>query len=292
MTFQASVRPAESLVGRPRGVRFERIATYAILTAFSVVAVYPVLSIVLLALHQPNEPVTGFSVPQDPTLENFARAWTEGRFAEALLTSTIVAVAVVVTSVVLSVLAGYALGAMRFPGATLIFYVLVTGLIIPYESLVIPLYHIFRSARLTDSYAALILPQIGVSVCLGTFWMRAFFRSAPRSVIEAARVDGAGHLRTLVAVLVPMATPAILTLAVLLFMYTWNDFLLALVMNPRGTLFTAPLALTFFAGSQRTTDQTVVAAAAVLVALPVVLAYAVLQRQFIRGFLTGAVKGE
>jgi raffinose/stachyose/melibiose transport system permease protein len=122
--------------------------------------------------------------------------------------------------------------------------------------------------------------------------MRAFFRSAPRSIIESARVDGAGHFRTLVAILVPQATPAILTLSVLLFMYTWNEFLLALVMNPRGTLLTAPLALTFFAGSQRTTDQTVVAAAAVLVALPVVIAYALLQRQFIRGFLSGAVKGE
>ncbi|HEV8516777.1 MAG TPA: carbohydrate ABC transporter permease [Candidatus Limnocylindrales bacterium] len=273
-------------------VRLERGATYLILAAFSLLAVYPIVSIVLLAFHRRNEPVTGFSIPSQPTLDNFGRAWTEGRFGDGLLTSAIVASTVVLASVVLSVLSGYALGTMRFPGATLIFYVLVSGLIIPYESLVIPLYHIFRAARLTDSYPALILPQIGVSVCLGTFWMRAFFRSAPRSVIEAARVDGAGHLRTLVGILVPQAVPAILTLAVLLFMYTWNDFLLALVMNPRGTLLTAPLALTFFAGSQRTTDQTVVAAAAVLVALPVVLAYAVLQRQFIRGFLSGAVKGE
>lgn len=272
-------------------VRLERALTYAILGAFSFLAVYPILSIVLLAMHRRGEPVTGFSIPSQPTLDNFARAWTEGRFGEGLSTSVIVAVSVVAASVALSVLSGYALGTMRFPGATVIFYVLVSGLIIPYESLVIPLYHLFRGLRLTDSYAALILPQIGVSVCLGTFWMRAFFRSAPRSIIEAARVDGAGHLRILGAILVPQAMPAILTLAVLLFMYTWNDFLLALVMNPRGTLLTAPLALTFFAGSQRTTDQTVVAAAAVLVALPVVIAYAALQRQFIRGFLGGAVKG-
>ena len=140
------------------------------------------------------------------------------------------------------------------------------------------------------SLPALILPQIGVSVSLGTFWMRAFFRSAPRSVIEAARVDGAGSLRTLTGVLVPAARPAILTLAVLIFMYTWNEFLLALVMNPSGKVYTAPLALSFFAGSQRITDQTVVAAGAVLVAVPVILFYVVLQRQFIRGFLTGAVR--
>ena len=141
-----------------------------------------------------------------------------------------------------------------------------------------------------DSLPALILPQIGVSVTLGTFCMRGFFRSTPRSITEAARVDGAGHFRTLVGVLLPSALPATLTLSVLIFMYTWNDFLLALVMNPSGRVFTAPLALSFFAGAQRTSDQTVVAAAAVLVAIPVILFYVFLQRQFVRGFLTGAVK--
>lgn len=268
----------------------ERTLTHGLLIVFSLVSVYPVVSIALLALSHRTDLVTGFSIPLSPTLDNFEQAWTAGRLSAGLVNSTMVTVVVVVASVTLSVLSGYALGTMRFPGSTLIFFVLMTGLIIPYESLIIPLYQLFKGWRMTDSLPALILPQIGVSVCLGTFWMRSFFRSAPRSLLEAARVDGAGHLRTLVAVLVPSAIPAILTLSVLIFMYTWNDFLLALVMNPSGRVLTAPLALTFFAGSQRTTDQTVVAAAAVLVALPVVFAYVVLQRHFIRGFLTGAIK--
>lgn len=269
---------------------FERVATHALLIVFAIVAVYPLVSIVLLALSPASDIVTGFHVPSAPTLDNLARAWDEGRFGEALLNSAIVAIAVVVVSVVLSVLSGYALGTMHFPGSTLIFFVLMTGLIIPYESLIIPLYQLFKGWLLLDSLPALILPQIGVSVTLGTFWMRGFFRSTPPSITEAARVDGAGHLRTLLGILVPVALPAILTLSVLVFMYTWNDFLLALVMNPSGRVFTAPLALSFFAGSQRTTDQTVVAAAAVLVALPVIIFYILLQRQFVRGFLTGAVK--
>ncbi|MFV2063073.1 MAG: carbohydrate ABC transporter permease [Chloroflexota bacterium] len=269
---------------------FERVSTHFLLIIFAVIAVYPLISIVSLALTPPNETVTGFSIPSQPTLDNFATAWRDGRFDEALLNSAIVAFSVVIVSVVLSVLAGYALGTMRFPGATLIFFVLMVGLIIPYESLIIPLYQMFRGWRLLDSLPALILPQIGVSVTLGTFWMRGFFRSTPRSITEAARVDGAGHLRTLRSILVPTAWPAILTLSVLIFMYTWNDFLLALVMNPSGRVFTAPLALSFFAGSQRTSDQTVVAAAAVLVAIPVIIFYVFLQRQFVRGFLTGAVK--
>lgn len=269
---------------------FERVGTHFLLIIFAVVAVYPLISIVMLAITPRTDIVTGFQIPSSPTLDNFDTAWTDGRFGEALLNSAIVALTVVVVSVTLSVLSGYALGTMRFPGAGLIFVLLMTGLIIPYESLIIPLYQMFRGWRLLDSLPALILPQIGVSVTLGTFWMRGFFRSTPRSITEAARVDGAGHFRTLVSILVPTAWPAILTLSVLIFMYTWNDFLLALVMNPSGRVFTAPLALSFFAGAQRTSDQTVVAAAAVLVAIPVIIFYVILQRQFVRGFLTGAVK--
>jgi raffinose/stachyose/melibiose transport system permease protein len=263
---------------------FERISTHALLIVFAIIAVYPLVSILALALTPSKDIVTGFAIPASPTLDNFSTAWDGARFDQALLNSAVVALTVVVVSVVLSVLSGYALGTMRFPGSSILFVLLMTGLIIPYESLVIPLYQLFRGWNLLDSLPALILPQIGVSVSLGTF------RSAPRSVIEAARVDGAGSFRTLTGVLVPAARPAILTLSVLIFMYTWNEFLLALVMNPSGKVYTAPLALSFFAGSQRITDQTVVAAAAVLVALPVILFYVVLQRQFIRGFLTGAVR--
>jgi raffinose/stachyose/melibiose transport system permease protein len=269
---------------------FERVGTHFLLIIFAVIAVYPLVSIVVLSLTPSTETVTGFSLPSEITFDNFATAWRDGRFDEALINSAIVAFSVVVVSVTFSVLAGYALGTMRFPGASLIFFILITGLIIPYESLIIPLYQMFRGWNLLDSLPALILPQIGISVTLGTFWMRGFFRSTPRSITEAARVDGAGHFRTLISILVPTAWPAILTLSVLIFMYTWNDFLLALVMNPSGRVFTAPLALSFFAGAQRTSDQTVVAAAAVLVAIPVILFYVFLQRQFVRGFLTGAVK--
>jgi raffinose/stachyose/melibiose transport system permease protein len=268
----------------------ERLSTHALLIVFAIVAVYPLVSILALALTPSDEIVTGFAIPTSPTLDNFSTAWDGARFDVALLNSAVVALTVVAVSVVLSVLSGYALGTMRFPGASILFVLLMAGLIIPYESLVIPLYQLFRGWNLLDSLPALILPQIGVSVSLGTFWMRAFFRSTPRSVIEAARVDGAGSFRTLTGVLVPVARPAILTLSVLVFMYTWNEFLLALVMNPSGRVYTAPLALSSFAGSQRITDQTVVAAAAVLVALPVIGFYVVLQRQFIRGFLTGAVR--
>ena len=202
----------------------------------------------------------------------------------------IVAVAVVGISAVLSILSGYAFGMMRFRGSELLFYVFLLGLMVPMEAIIVPLYYDFRDLGLTDTYWALILPQVGTSVAFGTFWMRAFFRGVPRSLVEAARIDGASSWFTLWRVLLPLARPAVLTMTVLLFMWTWNEFLLALVMVSDESLRTAPLGLSFFQG-RNTSDLTLLAAGSVIVALPVVVLYVFLQRHFIRGMLAGAVKG-
>jgi raffinose/stachyose/melibiose transport system permease protein len=270
--------------------RREQLLSYAVLGVFAVIAIYPVLTIVLLAFHRRGDLVTGFSIPAQPTLATFRTAWVEGGFDHGLLNSLIVAATVAVVTAVLSTLAGYAFGSMRFRGSTVLFYLLLLGLIFPYEATVIPLYYLFDGAGLTDSLWALILPQIGLSIPFGTFWMRAFFRSTPGPLVEAARLDGASSLTTLLRVLLPQARPALATLFVLVFMWTWNEFLLALVMIQSDALRTAPLGLALFAGANRDTDPTLTAAAAVLVALPIVIVYVFLQRSFIRGMFAGAVR--
>jgi raffinose/stachyose/melibiose transport system permease protein len=271
--------------------RREQLLSYVVLCVFAVVAIYPVLSIVLLALHKRSDLVTGFSIPHSLDFGAFRTAWDEGGFDRGLVNSFIVAGTVTVVSAVLSTLAGYAFGTMRFRGSDTLFYLLLIGLIFPYEATVIPLYYVFKDVGLTDTYWALILPQIGLSVPFGTFWMRAFFRSTPGSLVEASRLDGASSFVTLWRVLLPQAWPAITTMLVLVFMWTWNEFLLALVMIQSDDLRTAPLGLAFFAGANRgTMDTTLVAAAAVLVALPVMIVYVCLQRSFIRGVFAGAVK--
>jgi raffinose/stachyose/melibiose transport system permease protein len=271
--------------------RREQLLSYAVLGVFSVLAFYPILSIVLLAMHQRSDLVTGFSLPDSLDFSTFSAAWEEGALGTGLRNSLIVAAAVSIVSAILSTLAGYAFGAMRFRGADLLFYLLLVGLIFPYEATVIPLYYLFKDYGLTDSLWALILPQIGLSVPFGTFWMRAFFRSTPGALVEASRLDGASSLVTLWRVLLPQAWPAITTMLVLVFMWTWNEFLLALVMIQSDDLRTAPLGLALFAGANRgSQDVTLTAAAAVIVALPVVIVYVFLQRSFIRGMFAGAVK--
>jgi raffinose/stachyose/melibiose transport system permease protein len=270
--------------------RREQLLSYAVLGVFCVIAIYPILSILLLALHERSDLVQGFSIPDSLNLSTFGDAWELGGFDRGLINSFIVAATVSIVTAVLSTLAGYAFGAMRFRGSDVLFYLLLIGLIFPYEATVIPLYYVFKDAGLTDSYWALILPQIGLSVPFGVFWMRAFFRSTPGSLVEASRLDGASSFVTLWRVLLPQAWPAITTMIVLVFMWTWNEFLLALVMIQSDDLRTAPLGLALFAGATRSEDPTLTAAAAVLVALPVMIVYVFLQRSFIRGMFAGAVK--
>jgi raffinose/stachyose/melibiose transport system permease protein len=269
--------------------RREQTATYTILGVFALIALLPIVGIVFTALQKQGG---GASFGQFDGLHfnNFKRAWDDGNFGQYLKSSAIVAVSVVVIATFVSILAGYAFGLMRFRGSQFLFYIFLLGLMVPMEAMIVPLYYDLRDAGLTDTYWALILPQAGTSIAFRTFWMRAFFRSVPTSLVEAARIDGASSWFTLWRVLLPLARPAVLTMVVLLFMWTWNEFLLALVMVTDEGLRTAPLGLSFFLGRNQS-DLTLLAAGAVIVALPVVVLYVFLQRHFIRGMVSGAVKG-
>ena len=269
--------------------RREQHLTYLLLGVFGLIALAPIVGIVLTAL-QERGGASPFGVPDGFAIENFATAWDEGRFADYLRSSAIVTVAVVVLSTVLSIVAGYAFGMLRFRGSSALFYLMLLGLMVPLEATIVPLYYDLRDLGLTDTYSALILPQVGASIAFGTFWMRAFFRSVPRSLVEAARLDGSSSWTTLWRVVLPLGRPAVLTMVALIFMWTWNEFLLALVMVTDEGLRTAPLGLSFFQGRNQS-NLTLLAAGSVIVATPVVVLYVLLQRHFIRGMLSGAVKG-
>jgi raffinose/stachyose/melibiose transport system permease protein len=261
----------------------------AILILFAAVTVLPILGVVLLSLQPPETQLSGFEWPDRLHFENYARAFEVAHFASYLQSSLIVSIAVVVGTVVVSTLSGYAFATMRFPGENVLFYLLLTGLVIPFEAVIVPLYVELRAGHLTNSYWSVILPLIGTNSAFGTFWMRAYFRGVPRQLLEAAAMDGAGSLRILWKVLLPGARPALLTLVVLVFMWSWNEFLLPLVMLSREDLRTAPLGLAFFAG-RFTTDRVGMAAAAVMVALPVVVLFIATHRRFVHGMWVGALK--
>ncbi|MFD0686229.1 carbohydrate ABC transporter permease [Actinomadura fibrosa] len=260
--------------------RSERVLNHAILGVFAVIAVFPMIGVVAQALKLPGQ--VDFST--------FGTAWREGHFGTYLRNSVIVTGVTVVLATVLSIMAGYALGTMRFRGAQALFLLFLAGLTIPTETVVVPLYFDLRSVGLDNTYAGLIMPQVAMSVAFGTFWMRAYFRSVPPSLLEAARIDGASSWTTLWRVLVPVGRPAILTMIVLTTMWTWNEFLLPLVIiSSDEGLRTAPLGLSFFQGAHKT-DYSLLMAGALIIAAPIVIVYVFLQRQFIAGMLSGAIK--
>lgn len=264
---------------------------YLILSFFLLIILLPIIGLIFSAFKTDAEVVNGpLSLPSQLRVDSFVNAWTTGRFNLFFRNSVIVTSVVVVVSVFLSTLTGYAFGLLPVPGRKILFPLLLLGYMVPFEAVIIPLYHFMDRINLTDTYWALILPQIGLSVSFGTLWMTSFFSSAPRELVDAAAIDGCNRWQTLWKILWPLARPAVLTLVVLIFMWTWNEFLLALVMVQNETMRTLPVGLAFFQG-RYSANIPLLAAGALIVAGPILLVYIVFQRYFIRGMLGGAIKG-
>ena len=263
---------------------------YALLILFTLVAVLPFIGIVLLSFKDTSELGNGaFSLPQTLRWENYTEAWEGANFGNYFQNSVIVVIPAVLIALVLSLMSGYAFGTMRFRGENALLLLILLGLMVPFEAVIIPLWQLLGSLHLRNTYWGLILPQVALSFAFGTFWMRAHFKGMPSDLIDAAVVDGCGSWGVLWRVLLPISTPALLSLVVLLFMWTWNEFLLVLVVAG-GDLRTLPVGLALLRG-RYSTDITVMAAGATMVSLPVIIVYIIFQRQFIRGLVSGAVKG-
>lgn len=268
-----------------------RWLTYLLLIIGVIVALAPFVVTILASLKSTRELVQGiFSLPEDAQWGNFREAWVEGNFGRLYLNSIIVAIGVVVPSIVLSVMTGYALARFRFRGSNVVYTYLLLGLVIPLQALVVPLYYVLREMGLLDSLIGLILPQIAMSLSFGTLLMRQAFAAVPREIMEASIVDGASSWTTLWQVMFPLARPMVGTVALLFFIWTWNEFMLPLVINIDPAYHTVPLGLVTFQG-QWTSNIPLIAAGATITFLPLVVVFVIFQRQLIEGLTQGAVKG-
>lgn len=271
------------------GRRPQNIITYVLLTMFTLAAVLPFVGIVLLSFKDTSELSNGaFALPQVWRWENYVEAWQSANFGRYFQNSVIVVIPAVLIALTLSLMSGYAFGTMRFRGENGLLLLILLGLMVPFEAVIIPLWQLLGALHLRNTYWALILPQVALSFAFGTFWMRAHFKGIPTDLIDAAVVDGCGSWGVLWRVLLPLSVPALLSLIVLLFMWTWNEFLLVLVVVG-GDLRTLPVGLALLRG-RYATDITVMAAGATMMSLPVIVIYIIFQRHFIRGLISGALK--
>ncbi len=261
-----------------------------VLILLMVITLLPFASLFTTALHPSGSTPLGIDWPANPQWGNFARAFQVANMPALLVSSTLIVLGVVPVSVVIATMAGFAIGHLRIPGARLLFIVFLLGLTLPLEGIITPLYYLVRSFGLLNSRLAIVLPLIGLYMPFSVYWMRAHFVNMPSELSEAARVDGAGILDLFWRIHVPLARPAISSLTILLSVWTWNQFLLALVLVQDPTQRTMAGALGAFQGHYAT-DIPLLSAGALLILMPSLLVFLVFQRQFVAALLQGSLKG-
>jgi ABC-type glycerol-3-phosphate transport system permease component len=273
---------------------FGSFVKYLVLGFFTLLVLYPLLLIISTSLKDPLDVTADpFSLFSSFNPINFLDAWTLGGFAGYFWNTVIITGFTLAGVVIFSVLAGYALARFDFPGRNVILVVFIVGLMIPFFSVMIPLFYELKALGLLGTKAAVIFPAMagvtGFGIPLGVFLMRSFFLDLPEDLADAARVDGCGELGVFWRVMLPLSTPGVAVLSVLTFFQTWNVFILPLLYMPGSENQTLATGLFLFA-SGRTAETELAAAGSLIMVLPVVIFFLIFQRQFVRGLTAGAFK--
>lgn len=270
---------------------FGRILLYAVLITTSILMIIPFYWTLSTSfkLEQnvfANPPQW---IPNPFTLANFDKVINSPNihFFHYLANSIFIASVVTLAHVFFDTLAGYAFGKLRFPGRDLIFFIMLMALMVPFQTNIIPIYKIMASLHMIDTYWALIIPNL--TSIFGIFLMRQFMMSVPNDLLDAARIDGCSEFGVFRRVALPLAIPGIATLVIFTFMGVWNDFLWPRLVINSEKLFTLPLGLAMLQ-MKNTSNQAQIMAGTVLTALPMIIVFLFMQRQFIEGMTAGALK--
>ena len=261
-----------------------------ILWLFALLTVVPFGLLLLTSIKSKPDLLKGaFVLPAYPHFENYVNAWVDGHFSTYFMNSVLVVVPVVAVSTLLGLLTGFAFAYLSFPLKRVIFVILTIGMMVPTEAFIIPLYYEMLYLNMINTYWALILSQIALSVPFATLFMASAMQQLPTEILEAAVLDGATRPQVLWRVIVPLLLPAVSTLSLFLFIWTWNEFLLPLILVNDDALRTLPIGMLFFQGKY-TVNTPVLTAGAIIVIAPIVVVYLIFQRRFIEGLTAGASK--
>ena len=263
---------------------------YVVLTVGLILMVLPFVWMVLSSLKTDAEviatPPTWW--PHDITLDNYRTLFTKLDFPRYFLNSVIVAGAVTIGNVVFCSMLGYALAKLEFPGKKVVFGLVLATLMIPGVVTFIPLFILTTNLGLTDTLPGMFLPFLAGP--FGVFLMRQFISGLPDELIQAARVDGAGELRIFRSIVMPLCGPAVATLGILTFLTSWNNFLWPLVVAQNEDKYTLPVALALYSVGQNATKYGLLLAGAVVVVIPVIAIFLVLQRRIMQGIAMTGIK--
>ena len=269
-----------------------KVFLYGLLCLLCVPFVFPTWWMVTSSL-KPNADIFAFQLwPERPSLQAWRDVFTLQPFAEQYVNSAYIALVVTLGTLVVSSMAGYAFARIRFRGQNLLFLVVLTGLLIPSEVTIVPLFRMFNAAGLVDTHWPLILvPIFGAPSVLATFIMRQFFITLPGELEEAARMDGLGRPAIFRRIALPLARPALGAVAVFTFLHSWNLYLEPIVFISSKSRYTLPQALTQFTDTYQGPLWNVQLSAASMTAIPVLIVFVIAQRQFIEGLAHTGLKG-
>ncbi|MDT5118442.1 MAG: trehalose/maltose transport system permease protein [Mycobacterium sp.] len=270
-----------------------RTAMWAVIdTAVVVYALLPVLWILSLSLKPTSTVKDGKLIPSSVTLENYRGIFRGDFFTSALINSVGIALIATAIAVLLGAMAAYAIARLNFPGKRLLVGCTLLITMFPAISLVTPLFEIERAVGLFDTWPGLILPYITFALPLAIYTLSAFFREIPWDLERAAKMDGATPAQAFRKIIVPLAAPGLVTAAILVFIFAWNDLLLALSLTATKAAITAPVAIANFPGSSQFEEPTgSIAAGAIVITIPIIVFVLIFQRRIVAGLTSGAVKG-
>jgi multiple sugar transport system permease protein len=257
-----------------------------------VYALFPVLWILSLSLKPTSNVKDGKLIPSSVTFDNYRGIFRGDLFGPALRNSIGIGVITTAIAVVIGGMAAYAIARLDFPGRRLLIGIALLIAMFPQISLVSPLFDISRALGLFDTWPGLIIPYITFALPLAIYTLSAFFREIPWDLEKAAKMDGATPFQAFRKVIAPLATPGIVTAAILVFIFAWNDLLLAISLTATTRSITAPVAIANFPGSSQFEEPTgSIAAGAMVITVPIVVFVLIFQRRIVAGLTSGAVKG-
>lgn len=270
-----------------------RLAGWVIVDALVVgYALFPVLWILSLSLKPTSTVKDGKLIPSSITLDNYRGIFSGGFFTAALVNSIGIGLITTVVAVVVGAMAAYAVARLDFPGKRLLIGAALLIAMFPQISLVTPLFNIERATGLFDTWPGLIIPYITFALPLAIYTLSAFFQEIPWDLEKAAKMDGATPGQAFRKVIAPLAAPGVVTAAILVFIFAWNDLLLALSLTATKAAITAPVAIANFTGSSQFEEPTgSIAAGAMVITVPIVVFVLIFQRRIVAGLTSGAVKG-
>lgn len=268
-----------------------RLAKHLLLLLFVFAALVPVYFMVANSFKTSEEYLSNpYGIPRSPTFATLGSAIHDGDLYRWLLNSFVFTAASVILSTVIAAFAAYPIALMRWkPGPWLLSF-LIALMVLPPIVLVVPLFQVMADAGQLGTYRGVIVIYTGLLLPFSTFLLASFFRTMPRDLLEAARLDGAGHTRMLVSIVLPLSLPALVTVATVQALWVWNEVLIAVIFLQSESLRTLMVGVTIFR-SRYHLDIPLVMAGMLWATIPMVILYLVLQRFFIRGLTAGAVKG-